>query len=161
VNETSINQFYSFLIFAGIGILIVLIFDIFRVFRKSFKTPDYITYLEDIFFWIIAGFILLYSIFKFNNGSLRLYVFLGIAIGGIIYISTISKYFIKINTAIIILLKKLVINILNIITFPLKIIFKFVRKIFFKPISFIFFNFTNIFKKSNNILRKSKLKKGF
>ena len=53
------NQAYSFIIFILNGLIIGLIFDIFRIFRKSFKTPDFITYLQDFIFWIIAGSILL------------------------------------------------------------------------------------------------------
>jgi len=165
VNETSIAQFYSFLIFTGIGMLIVLIFDIFRIFRKSFKTTDIITTIEDIIFCVITGFILLYSIYKFNSGEIRLYIFLGITLGGVIYVLTISKFFIKISVKIIETIKILLINILKIIIFPFQITFKYIRKQFFKPISFFFINFkkffTDINKKINIIIRKKKVKKGF
>ena len=90
------NQAYSFIIFILNGLIIGLIFDIFRIFRKSFKTPDFITYLQDFIFWIIAGSILLYSIFKFNNGELRLYIFIGILLGVSAYILIFSRLFIKI-----------------------------------------------------------------
>ena len=63
------NQAYAFIVFILNGFLIGLLFDIFRIFRKSFKTPDFITCLEDFIFWIITGLLLLYSIFKFNNGE--------------------------------------------------------------------------------------------
>ena len=53
------NQANLFLIFTINGILIGLLFDIFRILRKSFKTPDIITYIEDFFFWLITGLILL------------------------------------------------------------------------------------------------------
>ena len=43
------NQAYLFLIFTINGILIGFLFDIFRILRKSFKTNDLITYIEDIF----------------------------------------------------------------------------------------------------------------
>ena len=43
------NQANLFLIFTINGILIGLLFDIFRILRKSFKTPDIITYIEDFF----------------------------------------------------------------------------------------------------------------
>ena len=52
------NQANLFLIFTINGILIGLLFDIFRILRKSFKTPDIITYIEDFFFWLITGLIL-------------------------------------------------------------------------------------------------------
>lgn len=154
MNETSIQQFYSFLIFVGIGILIVLIFDIFRILRKSFKTPDSITFLEDVLFLLITGIILIYSIMKFNSGKIRFYIFLGLLIGGIIYALNVSKYFIKINIKIIETIKIMINYILNIISFPFKIIFKIIRKLFFKPISFFFINFKVKF---TNIKEKTKI----
>ena len=146
MSETSLNQFYSFIFFIGIGILIVLIFDIFRILRKSFKTSDHITIIEDVIFVIITGFILLYSIFLFNNGTLRFYIILGIAIGAILYISTISKIFIKVNVAIISFIKNMLIKILKIISYPFIIIFKFLRRKFLKPFLFIFVNSTKFIK---------------
>ena len=57
------NQAYLFLIFVINGLLIGLLFDFFRILRLSFKTRDFVTYIEDIIFWIITGIIVLYSIF--------------------------------------------------------------------------------------------------
>ena len=44
--------------------LIGLLFDIFEYSEKAFKTPDFITCLEDFIFWTITGLLLLYSIFN-------------------------------------------------------------------------------------------------
>lgn len=99
--ENSINQLYTLFVFilsgAGIGIL----FDLFRILRKLFKTPDIITYIEDILFWMLTGLFLLYIIFKYSFGQLRIYMFVSLIIGIVIYFLTISKYFIKLNVKII------------------------------------------------------------
>lgn len=81
MTETASNQFYSFLIFIGIGILIALIFDIFRILRKSFETSDAITLIQDIAFGLIAGCILLYSVFKFNKRRTTIIYFYSYFIG--------------------------------------------------------------------------------
>ena len=75
------NQAYTFIIFVLNGFIIGILFDIFRILRKSFKTPDVITYMQDIAFWILSGLIILYSIFKFNSGELRLFIFIGVLLG--------------------------------------------------------------------------------
>ena len=89
------NQLELFLIFIINGIIIGILFDIFRVLRKTFKTNDLVTYLEDILFWILTGIIVLYSIFTFNNGEIRLFMFLAIFIGAVIYLFLFSSYFIN------------------------------------------------------------------
>ena len=144
------NQAYLFLIFIANGIIIGILFDFFRILRRSFKTGDIITYLEDFIFWILTGIVILYSVFVFNNGEIRLYLFFGIAIGIISYMLIASAYVIKINVAIINFLKKILGILLNFLSIPFKIVYKLLRKIFFKPISFIIINLR---KNSTNLLK--------
>lgn len=156
------NQAYLFLVFTINGIIIGLLFDIFRILRRSFKTSDVITYLQDILFWILAGFILLYSIFTFSNGEIRFYMFLGVFLGCLIYMLIFSRYFININVKIILVIKKIIGKIISIIIFPIKIIIKFIKKIFFKPINFVTINIkkftTNYQKKIKNVFKTQKKK---
>lgn len=151
-----ISQMYLFLIFVANGILIGILFDFFRILRKSFKTNDFITYIEDLLFWILAGTSILYFIFVYNNGEIRLFMFLGIAIGLVLYMLIFSSLFIKINVTIIVFMKNIFIKVFTIVLIP----FKFLKKIFFKPISFIFINirksFTNLYKSFNKIFKKYK-----
>ena len=128
------NQVYVFIAFILNGFLIGVIFDCFRILRKSFKTPDFVTYIEDILFGIITGLLILYSILKFNNGELRLFLFIGIFLGLLFYLLVFSKVFIKTSVFIISAIKK-IINVIIII--PIKFICKLFRKIFFKPVVFI------------------------
>ena len=41
------------------GVIIGILFDFFRILRKSFKTPDFVTYIEDVIFWILTGLLTL------------------------------------------------------------------------------------------------------
>lgn len=153
------NQAYLFLIFIINGIVTGLLFDFFRISRKVFKTNDVITYIEDILFWILAGGIVLYSIFVFNNGELRLFMFLGIVLGAFVYMLFVSSYIIKINVKIINILKKII----GISMIPFKHIYKVLRKLFLKPITFLFINtrksFTNFGTKIYNNLKRPKKEK--
>lgn len=156
------NQAYLFLVFTINGTIIGLLFDIFRILRRSFKTSDIVTYLQDVLFWILTGFILLYSIFTFSNGEIRFYMFLGVFLGCLIYMLIFSKYFIKINVKIILVLKKIIGKIISIIIFPIKVIIKFTKKIFFKPINFVTINIkkfkSNCQKMIKNIFKTQKKK---
>ncbi len=153
------NQAYLFLVFIVNGIVIGLLFDFFRIARKVFISNNMITYIEDILFWILTGGTVLYSIFVFNNGEIRLFMFLGILLGAFIYMVTLSSYIIKINVEIINYVKK----ILGIIFIPFKSVFKILRKIFFQPITFFLINirknFANFIIKSHKNLKTSKSRK--
>ena len=130
------NQSYLFLVYTINGIFIGILFDIFRVLRKSFKTNDITTYFEDILFWILTGLSLLYSIFTFSNGEIRLYMFLGVFLGCLTYMMLISKYFIKNKVKIVVFFKKIFEIIFSIILIPVKFLFK--------PIRFITINIKKI-----------------
>lgn len=138
------NQAQLFLIFVINGIIIGLLFDIFRILRKSFHTSDRITYLQDVLFWILTGIILLYSIFTFNNGEIRLFMFLGVLIGCILYLLIFSSHFIKINVKIILCLKNIIRKVFSILLIPFQSIYRILRNIFKKPISFIIINIRKI-----------------
>ena len=124
------NQTYLFLVFSLTGVIIGILFDFFRILRKSFKTSDIITYLEDIIFWILTGFIVLYNIWYFNNGEIRLFMILGIIMGAIIYMLTLSNIIIKIFYEIINTLKKIILKLIKILELPFKPIVLICKKIY-------------------------------
>lgn len=140
MDNTIAMQLYSLLIFTISGVAIGIFFDIFRILRRTFKTPDIITYIEDTIFWVCTGIFFLFLLFNFNNGEIRNYVIIGIIMGVVIYILTISKYFIKINVTIINFFKKT-------LSYPIKLICVILSKIL-KPFSFIVININNLFKKN-------------
>ena len=124
------NQLFCLGIFVITGILIGLLFDIFRILRKSFHTADWITYIQDVLFWILAGSMMLFSIFTFNHGEIRSYVFIGILVGIVIYMLAISKLVVKSSVTIILFIKK-------ILSYPISLIEKVVKMIIINPILFI------------------------
>lgn len=122
------NQAYLFLIFIINGIIIGVLFDFFRILRKTIKTKDAITYIQDILFWILTGFIVLYSTFTFNNGEIRIFMFIAILIGVIFYMTLISSYVIKINVTIINFIKNIIQKIFNILITPTENFIKILQK---------------------------------
>ena len=145
------NQTYLFIVFTIVGIIIGILFDIFRILRKSFKTNDIVTYIEDFLFWILTGIIILFSMYKFSNGELRFFMIVGIIIGTLMYMITFSKYIIKISVFIINIIKRIII-------YPFNIMKKILKKIIFRPIFIICINFK---KNIINFVKKNKKNRGF
>ena len=134
------EQLFCLIAFTATGIVIGVLFDIFRILRRSFKTADWLTTLQDILFWILAGFVILFSIFKFNNGEIRSYIFVGIALGVLIYMLTLSKYIVRCSVIIIKFIKK-------IISYPVNLIIKITNFLIIKPIKFLVKKISTFFKK--------------
>jgi spore cortex biosynthesis protein YabQ len=84
-------QAYVFLWAVMGGALIALLFDVFRIIRKAFKTGNVLTYIEDIVFWIAVAFIMFTVAYISNDGQLRSYVFLGVLLGVVLYAMLLSK----------------------------------------------------------------------
>ena len=124
------NQTYLFLVFSLTGVFIGILFDFFRILRKSFKTSDILTYIEDIIFWVLTGILVLYNIWYFNNGEIRLFMFLGIIMGTMIYMLTLSNIVIKIFYSIISFLKVVMMKIFIILKIPFKPLVFTIKKIY-------------------------------
>ncbi len=139
------DQAYLFLVFSLTGVLIGILFDFFRILRRSVKTPNIITYIQDVLFWVLTGILILYNIWYFNNGEIRLYMFLGIIMGVLVYITTLSNIIIRIFT-------KLLKSIIKIVELPFKSIISTFRKIF----SVILLFFTKIMNKQKNFSNKKR-----
>lgn len=136
------NQAYLFLVFSLTGMVIGILFDFFRILRRTIKTGNIATYIQDILFWILTGILILYNIWYFNNGEIRVYMFLGIIIGTLIYMSTLSNIFVKLFT-------KILSTIIKILELPFKTIISLFRKII-----------TSILAIFSKFFRKLKIKKG-
>ena len=130
------NQGILFLIYVIVGLFIGFVFDLFRALRKSIKTSNIVTYIEDIIFWIIVGFVVIGTNLKFNYGELRLYIFLGILLGAVVYFLILSKNVVKFSK-------------LKVILF----------KIFGKPIKFVIINLRKLPAKKNKNKKNKNLSK--
>ncbi len=85
------SQGQIFIIFLVLGLCIGILFDIFRALRKTFKTSDFITTMEDILFMAIVGLLIVNSLILTNHGQIRFYIILAVLFGTSFYFLTISK----------------------------------------------------------------------
>ena len=118
------------------GVVVALLFDVFRISRRVVRTSTVATCVEDLMFWIISALFMFALSLKFNDGEIRWYMFLGLAFGAIIYFGTLSRFVVKCSVAVISFFKKLLITIFEILLFPIKIILRLLNKPFFMVMSF-------------------------
>lgn len=85
------EQSRNFCLFFIIGLFIGFIFDLFKSFRKNFKTNNLLVDIQDIVFLVISGFLFFKSIIVFNSGNIRFYIFVSTVLGITIYSLTLSE----------------------------------------------------------------------
>ncbi|SET24339.1 spore cortex biosynthesis protein YabQ [Anaerobranca gottschalkii] len=78
------------------GVILGIIFDIYRFLVPTHKVKGIVQYLLDFIFWILV-IITTFVVFIFANyGEVRLYLIMGMALGFILYIKTLSTLVIKV-----------------------------------------------------------------
>jgi spore cortex biosynthesis protein YabQ len=94
------GQARLFLMTVGVGIAIGLVYDLFRIIRKIYRHPNFLTQLEDFVYWISATFVMFYFLLNCNNGELRFSSILGAALGAVLYFAAASPLVVKVSVAV-------------------------------------------------------------
>ncbi|MBH5320713.1 spore cortex biosynthesis protein YabQ [Paenibacillus sp. GSMTC-2017] len=107
------------MLLSGLGMGVV--FDSYRVVSNELRFPRWWLPVLDIVYWMASAVIVFRVLYASNNGEVRAYVFLGLALGVILYYWLLSK-------VVVVLVKWLILAVRTLITFILKIIDIFVLK---------------------------------
>lgn len=73
-----------------LGMFIMILYDVLRIFRKLVKHSVWVTAFEDLLYWLICGVCIFLMLYQENSGDLRWFVVAGISIGMLLYNGTIS-----------------------------------------------------------------------
>lgn len=89
------NQELVFLYSLFVGVILGILYDIFRIKREFFGSNRALLFVDDVIYMLFCSIILILGILKVNSGKLRWYELLCPAAGFIVYRFTISKIVIK------------------------------------------------------------------
>lgn len=137
--ETVEFQSFVFMFTVYGGIIIGILYDIYRVLKGSRKGDKFITSIWDIMFLAAAMLVVLWALFSSNYGDIRAYVFIGFIVGFFLYDKILSRiavavfmfikrnvvFFFKTTNNIMILPFKFLFNLL---WYPLSRIWKYFRE---------------------------------
>lgn len=74
-----------------LGAALAFAYDLIRIFRLLVPHADIVVDLEDLAFWLFTAWTVFGTLFKYNQGALRGYAFIGMFAGVIIYALTLSR----------------------------------------------------------------------
>ncbi len=95
------REAFVFLCSAMSGAGLFLLYDLFRILRKTVGVGRLFTGIQDCLFWILSFIFMFCVIFYVNNGVVRFYEILGAILGAICYGFTLSAPILRILDAII------------------------------------------------------------
>lgn len=125
------HELTVFAIMALCGVVFGVIFDIMRVIRAMAKAGRAVTDITDLLFVLISGTVIVYMLIKFNDGILRMYEFIGIFLGGLIYFLTVSKAVRCVLGHIFEFFRKIIVLIFKIVLTPLTFLYKILLRLFY------------------------------
>lgn len=121
---SNVSQAYIVVMTFISGIFAGIFFDIYRVIRGIKVPSKIITFISDLLFWILAGFIVYIFLHIVGAPFISIYAYLCIALGFGLYYKMISKYFAKILSILVNGVVKLLRMIFNYIIYPFQLIIK-------------------------------------
>ncbi len=121
------HQADLFLTSVLLGVYLFCFYDFFRALRRVKKYKNIQVHLQDLLFITIITVYGFYTYLYENNGEIRFYYFIGIVIGGVLYLATISNYVIFMFTKILLTTRKIGKQFVKLGLFPVKLVYKITR----------------------------------
>lgn len=88
--DTTATQPYIFLITIYGGMIAGAVYDVFRGIRRAMHRGRWLAALLDTLFILVLGAVVAFVLYTANMGELRLYSFVGFALGFVLYIVGLS-----------------------------------------------------------------------
>lgn len=115
-----IDEFYIFLFAINYGLIIGVIYDLYRVFRHYSKPRKILSIVEDLILWLIITLVFFMFLVKNTDGIIRGFVIVGFLIGCIFYLKVISKYNFPLLMKIFKLILSVISEIMGLILYPFR-----------------------------------------
>lgn len=122
------NEFISmevrfFLVSVVWGMILLIMYDCLRIFRKVVNHGAVWMSIEDIFYWTISAVLIFRMMYELNNGIIRGFSLIGILLGMVIYKYSISEYIVRGISFLIIKVKEFLKKVIHILLKPLRFLF--------------------------------------
>ncbi len=121
------EQAHLFLVSVFLGVKIFVFYDFFRALRKVNRFNNVQVHIQDLIFIITVTVYAFYLYLYESSGAIREYYFIGLALGAILYLLTISNSVVLLLSKLITLFQRAIIKFLKISLFPLKLSMKITR----------------------------------
>lgn len=85
-------QMITMLLMFTAGLALGALFDIFRILSEHFRLPKWAMPIVDIVYWIVATILVFRLLLGSNEGQVRVFVFIGLCLGVLLYYPLFSKW---------------------------------------------------------------------
>lgn len=118
------EQAITFLLTVFAGCIIGLVYDIIRIVRRVIPHRHWAINVEDFLFFIFCGVWFFYILFSDNYGEIRLFSFIGLLLGVVIYFCSLSPIIVRGGTFVMEKLLQVIWAILTVIIYPIRLLLR-------------------------------------
>ena len=129
------NELAAFFFCAIAGMGAGFLFDLFRLFRYKKRRGTVRMGIEDGLFFLLAAALIFRVLLQKNDGAVRLYAWVAIALGGAAYTLFVSRFVFRGMVFIQRLIRRMGALILRVLLFPLRLLCRVLRRPLFAVIS--------------------------
>lgn len=83
-----------------VGVLLFLLYDVLRIFRRIVPHGNLWIGAEDVIYWLVCTGTLFVMLYRENDGKGRGFAFGGVLLGMLLYFLLLSRYVVKINVVV-------------------------------------------------------------
>ena len=77
------------------GVLILMLYDLLRIFRRVVPHGIWAIAVEDVIYWVVTALLIFQLLYRENDGSVRGYVLMAVAAGMLLYHQTFSNWLVE------------------------------------------------------------------
>jgi spore cortex biosynthesis protein YabQ len=118
------SQLYSFFVMLYGGIIIAILYDVYKLFRLILRPKRIATDIGDIIYWILATVVFIFFLYVSNYAEIRFYSFLGLLIGILLYNIFLSPIVMKLLLFFYKVMRNTVIWVYKIASYPFVAVYK-------------------------------------
>lgn len=101
-----------------LGVMIMIAYDILRIFRRLCKHSITVIALEDLLYWLVCAVCIFLMLYRENSGSIRWFAVVGVSTGMLLYNGTISVHLTNKIADVLLWIGKYLKRILKVLFFP-------------------------------------------
>lgn len=98
-----------------LGAALGAFFDFFRILRRSFGGGAIVIGLQDLFYWLVAGYATFSFLLRYCDGRLRWFVFCGELLGWVLFRLTLGGWFVMLGSGILKLIIRLITGVVGLV----------------------------------------------
>lgn len=118
------NQLYSFLVMLYGGIIIAILYDIYKIIRFILRPKKIATDIGDVIFWVLGTIVFIFFLYISNYVEIRFYAFLGFIIGIFLYNIILSPFVVKLLLFVYKIIKNILLKIYKVVSYPFIAIYR-------------------------------------